>query len=240
MDTEGVNQKPIRVGYEKRWGGNIYALDFYKKEVQDYLAGIFLTAVQTWQFDMFIIDGLYAACALPRPNKTRAQILHEILLFLKQLAGSKEIYCSQMPIGAGFGLTNTCRVVLNSESNWNSIIQIWLKNRESNSWQNSLRSLLSFANFINSGYLNEIYFFDDSINKNNLPSNQYETALVILILITPHLIIYDFRIFENETFKQVMRLRNRKLKSVRMVDSDVYAIHFDSEGNSRTCFVNLS
>ena len=138
------NGKPLKVGFSPSTLGwsqpYLYALDFYNKDVQEYLTGVFHTILDKWGYDMVQLDLLYAVCILPRPNKTRGQIMHDALAFLRQIVGNKMILAGDVPLASAYGLVDYCRVGSDKYSHRENQILKFLKYRE----RNSALSLLKF------------------------------------------------------------------------------------------------
>jgi alpha-galactosidase len=104
----GPNGLPLVVGFYD--DEKLYALDFYHKDVQEYLTGVLHTIFSKWGFDMMKLDYLYAVCVLQRPNKTRGQIMHDALAFLRHLVGSKVLWAADVPLGSAFGQVDCCQI----------------------------------------------------------------------------------------------------------------------------------
>lgn len=138
------NGKPLKVDFSPSTLGwsqpYLYALDFYNKDVQEYLTGVFHSILDKWSYDMVQLDLLYAVCVLPRPNKTRGQIMHDAMTFLRQIVGNKIIISGDVPIGSAFGLVDYCRVGSDKYSLRENQFLKFLKYRE----RDSEISLLNF------------------------------------------------------------------------------------------------
>ncbi len=138
------NDKPLKVGFAPQTLGwsqpYLYALDFYNKDVQEYLTGVFHTILDKWGYDMVQLDLLYAVCILPRPNKTRGQIMHDALAFLSQIVGNKMIFAGDVPLASAFGLVDYCRVGSDKYSHRENQVLKFLKYRE----RDSISTVLKF------------------------------------------------------------------------------------------------
>ena len=138
------NGKPLKAGFAPQWSGwsqpYFYALDFYNKDVQEYLTGVFHTVLDKWGYDMVQLDLLYAICILPRPNKTRGQIMYDALTFLRQIVGNKIIIAGNVPLASAFGLVDYCRIGSDKHSHRINQFLKFLKYRE----RDSKISLLKF------------------------------------------------------------------------------------------------
>ena len=138
------NGKPLKAGFAPQTLGwshpYLYALDFYNKDVQEYLTGVFHTILDKWGYNMVQLDLLYAVCILPRPNKTRGQIMHDALAFLRQIVGNKIIIAGDVPLASALGSINYCRIGSDKYTEGENKILQFLKYRE----RDSTMSLLKF------------------------------------------------------------------------------------------------
>lgn len=91
------------------WGG-AYILDIYNEEVRQYLTEVFDTVLNVWGFDMVKLDFLYSQCILPRDGKTRGEIMHDALAFLRNAVGDKILLGCGVPMAASFGFVDACRI----------------------------------------------------------------------------------------------------------------------------------
>lgn len=90
------------------WSG-AYALDFYNPEVREYIR----TSIGKYineGFTLFKLDFLYAACMVPRPDKTRGEIMDEAMAFLREVCGSAYIIACGVPLAPAFGKVEYCRI----------------------------------------------------------------------------------------------------------------------------------
>ncbi len=126
--------KLVKAGFAPHWSGwekpFFYALDFYNKDVQDYLAAVFHTALQKWGFDMLKLDFLYAVCIEPRPNKTRGQIMHDAMQFIRQHCGEKVVLACGVPLASAFGLVEFARIGADIHLRWEHKLLRAFKHRE--------------------------------------------------------------------------------------------------------------
>ena len=102
----GEDGAPLHCGCN--WGG-AYALDFYQEGLRDYLRQVF-AKYRAEGFTLFKLDFLYAVCMIPRPNKTRGEIMEEAMCFLREVCGEAQILGCGVPLAAAFGKVEYCRV----------------------------------------------------------------------------------------------------------------------------------
>lgn len=236
--------KPLRTGYNSNWDGWFYTLDFYQKEVQDYLLGIFKIVFEKWAYDLVNLDYLYAACIQPPPNKTRGQMMHDAIQFLRATIGNNHILASGVPIGSAFGKVDYCRVGNDIHSKWENSFLKFLGNRERVSTISSVRSALSRWQLNGKVFHNDpgLIILHDSNTK--LSPNQQYTVLIINTLlgnthITPDY-IGNYSDEQWDEFLDVFHWQNSEIKSVKTQGNDIYLIHFRKEDKNWICTCNLT
>jgi alpha-galactosidase len=240
----GPNGKPIPVGYAGHWSGRFYALDFYNKGVQEYLTGVFHTVLDKWGFDMVKLDFLYAVCVLPRPNKTRGQIMHEAMTFLRSLIGDKIFLACGVPLGSSFGLTDYCRIGADIHLQWEHKLLKFLKNRERVSTIVALRTTLNRWQLNGRAFLNDPDVFILRADKHQLKKEEKETVFWLNWLLGDLLFCSDdVKEYDAETmdlYKNIFALDARSVQSVKYYGNDLYGILFQKEGKQGVCYCNLS
>ncbi len=80
-------------------GSDCHALDVYHGGVREYLNGVFHLLGDRCGFSMFVLEDLYAACLVPKAEKTRGQMMHEAAQLLRQAAGQAKLVAAQVPLG---------------------------------------------------------------------------------------------------------------------------------------------
>ena len=145
------NGRPVKGG--SNWSG-FYALDIYNQEVRDYLKNVFDVVVNEWGFKLLKLDFLYAACIIPRRDKTRGMIMHEAMELLRELAGDARILACGVPLASAFGIADYCRIGPDVSLEWNDKIYMQNLHRERPSTRNTVlcsafRRHLSDRAFIN-------------------------------------------------------------------------------------------
>lgn len=104
------------VGSGSNWGGAL-ALDFYNESVRDYIRKC-VRHYRELGFELFKLDFLYAACMLPRPDKTRGEIMFEAMDFLREVCGDCEILACGVPLLPAFGKVEYCRIGMDMSLSW--------------------------------------------------------------------------------------------------------------------------
>lgn len=237
------NGKPVKAGYSPGWSGHFYALDFYEKEVQDYLIKVFFKILSTWNFDLVKLDFLYAACILPRPNKTRGQVMNDALQFIRHLVGDKLILGCGVPLGSAFGLMDYCRIGADIHLEWEHNLLKFLGNRERVSTLLSLRTTLGRWQLNGRAFLNDpdVFLLRDENLK--LTDVQKHTVLIINVLLGGLVFTSDFVGDYSDKkwaqFNHVFDYQNAEVKAVKNQGRDLYEINFLKDGVGQTAFCNL-
>jgi alpha-galactosidase len=240
----GANGKPVAVGYSPYWSGKFYALDFYNREVQDYLTGVFHTVLHTWGYDMVKLDFLYAVAVLPRPNKTRGQVMSEALNFIRRLVGDKMLLACGVPLGSAFGLVDYCRIGADIHLSWEHRLLKFLGNRERVSTIVALRTVLG------RWALNKRAFFSDPDvfilrEKNHqLTDIQQDTILKINVLLGNLLFtsdsVGDYTEGGLQKYKHIFSLKNCHIYGVIEYEKDLFCIKFVRNDHVHIAYCNLT
>ena len=99
------------------WSG-FYGLDIYNEEFRAYLKQVFDTVVREWGYKLLKLDFLYAACLIPRRDKTRARVMYDGMRLLRELAGDALILGCGVPLAPAFGMVDYCRIGCDMTLNW--------------------------------------------------------------------------------------------------------------------------
>jgi len=238
------NGKPFVAGKIKLWGGNFYVLDFYQKEVQDYLIQVIGIFTEKWGFDFLKFDFLYAVCIFPTKNKTRGQIMHDAMEFLKIQAGDKMILGCGVPLGSAFGKVDFCRIGADVHLQWEDKLQRFHGNRE------RVSTLLSLCSTLGRWQLNNRVFYNDPDvfilrkENNKLTPNQQYTLLTINALCGNLLFTSDFvdeySPEQWSEFELIYQLQNSEVKEVQNLTNDKYLITFNQGEKRFVAACNLS
>ncbi len=107
---EDAKGQPIKVGKDHKSKGWLYALDFYAYGFKDHLRKVFETILDEWGFEMVSLDFLYAVALRPSRDKSRGQIMTEVLAFLREVVGDRWVLGDRLPFGSAFGQVDFCRI----------------------------------------------------------------------------------------------------------------------------------
>ena len=238
------NGQPIRAGYNPRWGGWFYALNFYQKEVQDYLLSIFKIVFEKWGYDLVKLGFLFAACIHPPSNKTSGQMMNDAMQFLRTTIGNNWMIASGAPLGSSFGKVDYCSVGANTDLQWENSFSKFLGNRERSSAIQALRSVLgrwqlNGAVFHNDPGLIQLRDVDTKLS----PTQQF-TILIINTLLGNMTFTADFAgNYSDEQWDEFLNIyhwRNSEIKFVETVNKDIYLIRFRKKDINWVCACNLT
>lgn len=238
------NGKLLAVGYSAIWSGKFYALDIYNEAVRAYLTGVFYNVLMRWNFDMVKLDFLYAVCVLPRPNKTRGQVMHDALTFIRDICGDKIILGCGTPLASGFGIFDYCRTGADIHLQWEHKLLKFLRNRERVSTIVALRTTLGRWSLNNIGFENDPDVFILRENNQKLTPTQKRTVQIVntllgnLLFISDDITQYDTEMLDQ--YKEIFDLKDRIVHSVTPLQFDIYKINYSLGDQNYICSVNLT
>ena len=237
------NGKPVKAGYNPLWSGWFYALDFYNQDVKDYLNSVFFTYIEKFKFELLKLDFLYAAALCPPANKTRGQVMNEVMTFLRKAVGNKKILACGVQLGAAFGKTDYCRIGPDIHLKWEYGFLKFLRHRERPS------TLLCLKNTIFRRHLNEMVFQNDPdvfiLRDKNQRLNAAQKKLVMVInMLLGHVIFCSDDVSEYgkeqlEELTKVLDLKDRKVTNVFQKDS-VFVVEFSLRELNKKAVLNLA
>lgn len=236
--------EPISLGYIPHWKSEFYVLDFYEKGVQDYLVQVFHQVLHQWQFDLVKLDFLYAACILPPPNKTRGQMMHDAMQFLRDRCGDKMILGCGVPLGAAFGKVDYCRIGTDVHLQWENKWLRFFHHRERVSTIASLRNTLYRWQLNGRVFYNDpdVFILRDEMQK--LTPNQQYTLLIINALLGGLLFTSDdLDNYSEEQWSEylsIFKWKNSEIQKVETVVKDIFQIEFLHEEQRYVAHCNLT
>lgn len=239
-----AKSQPLKVGWNPMWDGWYYALDFYNNEVRNYLGGVFHAVLDRWGFDLLKLDFLFAVCLAPPPGKTRGQVMHEAMEFLRKLAGPKKILACGVPLGSAFGLADYCRIGGDIHMTWEHRLLAFLRFRERVSTLASLRSTLGRWQLDGRVFRNDPDVFILRNENQRLSPTQQQTVLTINALLGSLLFTSDdlgkYSPEQMAELEAALELHGSRISSVSELEKDVFEIDFENEGVSYSAFCNLN
>jgi alpha-galactosidase len=227
------------------WGGWYYALDFYKKEVREYLAGVFHVVCEQWGYEILKLDFLFAVALQPPPGKTRGQVMYEAMEFMRQLAGEKSILGCGVPLGACFGLVDYCRIGGDIHTSWEHGLLQFLRHRERVSTLTSLRSTLGRWLLNGRAFHNDPDVFILRTKEQKLNPAQQHTVLIINTLLGNLLFTSDdvaaYSAEQMSELEEAIDLFGSRIFQVSEALRDVYRIEFETTEKLRYhAFCNMN
>jgi alpha-galactosidase len=190
------------------------------------------------------LDYLFAVCQAPPPGKTRGQVMHEAMQFLRQLAGRNRLWAGGVPLGAAFGQTDDCRVGGEENSRWENALPVLLRYRERSGALASLRSVLHRWTLNGRAFLNDPGTFTLIKDKRGLNAMQQQTVLVINVLLGKSLFTSDdvsaWSAEQMAEYSEALALRDSRVESVTEIQRDLYRIDFGHHGERYVAWCNLN
>jgi alpha-galactosidase len=230
-----------KVGFNPGWNGFFYVLDFYNKEVRNYIKEVFHTVLHVWNYDMVKLDFLYAVALIPRKEKTRGQIMYEAMEFIREICGDKIILGCGVPLGCAFGFTDYCRIGSDVSLSFEDKILRSLHYRERVSTINCIESTIGRRHLNNHAFLNDPDVFIIRSKNNKLTKNQRYTLLLINLIFGGLVFtsdnISEYSEEEMKLYKSIFPIVEKTIKEVSF--SDVVRIKFMIERNEYLVLSNL-
>ena len=209
---------PIVCG--SNWGG-FYALDIYNEEVREYLRHVFDVVINRWGYGLVKLDFLYAACIMPRRNKTRGEIMHDALVFLREICGDALILGCGVPLVSAFGLVDYCRVGCDVSLLWDDVFYAKHMHRERISTKNTLLDTIYRRQLDGRAFRNDPDVF--LLRKNNIKlSNEQKKTLAVVNALYGGVLFTSDNVAEYDTEQRKMYDMLQKLDkdNVLSVDTD--------------------
>lgn len=145
----------VPAGNSTLWSGDFYGLDIFHPGLRDHLARVFDTVLGDWGFDLVKLDFLYGACLLPRPDRTRGEIMTCGMELLRRLCGSKQIIGCGVPLGAAFGRVDYCRIGPDVGPEWRTTVTRGTHLREGISTLTALENAIGRRQLSGRAFLND-------------------------------------------------------------------------------------
>jgi alpha-galactosidase len=151
----------VNAGFQ--WNIFTRALDLSQAEVLEHVKDLIHTAVKKWGFSYLKLDFLYAAALKGKyadRTKTRAQILHNSLITIREAAGEDAILVGcGVPLGPSIGVFDAMRIGADVAPYWDpqlfSIRRGFHQETGLPSVRNALNNVLSRSVFHNRWWIND-------------------------------------------------------------------------------------
>ena len=235
--------KFLKIGFNPMWSYWFYALDIYNEEVRNYLKKVFHTVLHEWGFDLVKLDFLYGTALLARNGKSRGQIMHETMLFLRECVGNKMILGCGVPLSAAIGATEYCRIGPDIHLSWDFKLLKWIRARERPSVLNAIHNTISRRQLSGKWFWNDPDVFMLRNNKNGL-SFEEKYSLLLTNLLFGHLLFTSDNISEYDAkqrwwYKSIFPMMPIKDVQVSWHDG-FYTIYFSVKDRNFLALINVS
>lgn len=231
-----------KAGYNPGWNGFFYALDFYNPEVRAYLTEVFRVVFEEWGYDLVKLDFLYAAALQKRKDKTRGQIMHEAMAFLRELAGDRLILGCGVPLGSAFGLVDYCRIGSDVALFWEDRLLKRVHYRERVSTINSLTSTIGRRHLNGRGFYNDPDVFVLRSSNNQFTKEQRHTLFLLNYIYGSVLFtsdnINEYTPEEMAMYRSLFQLAPKKIEKV-ITEKDLIKTCFSVGGDQYLAVSNL-
>jgi alpha-galactosidase len=170
--------KLVKIGYNPLWSGWFYALDFFNADVKNYIQKVLATILEEWNFDLVKVDFMYGAASIPQHGKSRSEVMHLMMEFLRACVGDKKILGCGVPLSAAAHNTDYCRIGPDIHLNWEFKLLKHLGARERLSTYNAIQNTISRRHLNKVGFINDPDVF--ILRKENNKLNDDEQYCLLL------------------------------------------------------------
>ena len=201
------------------WSG-FYPLDIYNPEVREYIRFVIETIVNEWGYRLLKLDFLYAACIVPRKNRSRGQIMAEAMDFLRECAGDALILACGVPLASAFGKADYCRIGCDVSLDWNDKPHMRLMHRERVSTRNSILNTVFRRQLNGRAFLSDPDVFLLRKSNNSLSDKQKKclaevNALMGSVLFTSDNFL-EYTEAETKELSKILKIRNAEVISAKL------------------------
>lgn len=230
------NGKEVNAGIN--WG-TFYALDIENEECAAYIRHCFDVMLNDWGFDLVKLDFLYAACMIPRNNKSRGQLMCEAMDFLRDCVGDKLILGCGVPLWPSFGKVDFCRIGADMALRWH------MPNvcRELVSTQNTLCNTIFRRGLDGRAFLNDpdVFLLRDSNMKCTWEQRQIITTINnvfgSLLFVSDNVSEYSDK--QMEQFLWAISKTDIKVIKAEFTQINVLCIDYYDDGEKKNLTFNL-
>jgi len=192
---------------------------------------------------MVKLDFLYGGALIPRNGKSRGEIMHDTMVFLRECGGEKLILGCGVPLSAAAGTTDYCRIGPDIHLTWDFKLLKWIHARERPSVKNAIHNTISRRQLSGQWFLNDPDVFILRKNKNSLSFDE-QYSLLLSNLLFGHLIFTSDHIgeYDAETlriYKSIFPLMDISGVKVSYQD-EFYTIQFRVQDKSFLALINVS
>ena len=235
--------RPVRAGWNGKWGGNLYALDACSPYVRSYLAEVFHTALDDWGFEVVFTDFLYAAGLRPRERKTRGQVMCDAVALVRELARDKVVLAGGVPLGAAFHTVDYCLTSSGISYRWEDGLKRVLGFRERFSASNALTSMIGRYRLNGKAFASGGSALSMSTQGQRMTLEQVKTLLKLSLLFSETFLVSDnpaaYSAEEMAQYKSAFPVKARTILSAKS-RRGAWTVSFEIDGRHYVLLANLS
>ncbi len=226
------------------WNG-FYVLDIELPEVRSYIKKVFDVVFDDWGYDMVKLDFLYSQVISPRNNKTRGQLMHEAMDFLRECCRDKVILGCGVPLEPSWGKVDACRISCDVELSFKDKYYTKITNQEIISAKQALNNTIFRRHLNGRIFANDpdVFFLRDDGMKpavytweQKLLQAKINHMFGGVLFVSDNVGNYDAK--KVEVLKEAYKPFNGKIISAEYTDSDVIAIKYSENGKEKTFTYN--
>lgn len=217
-----------------------HVLDIYHSGVQDYLQVFCYRVINQWGISLLRIDHLSAAYAAPRPDKTRAQVIAEIMRVMRGSCAGISLWATGLPIIPGYSQADYTATAANNFKDWDVRFPALYYHATSNTSRQQLKSALHrFHPTTKAGF--SVINLSDTERSSVL---QQQTVLVLTTLLgRVNLLSAIPEELSDEAWaewRMVESLSHAVVRKIEEVSADCYQVKFANRGVDFVGYFNLS
>lgn len=220
-----------------------YGLDIYNKEVRDYIEKVFDTVLNIWGFDLVKLDFLYCACLKPIHGKNRGQIMHDGMVWLREICKDKLILGCGVPLGSVFGLVDYCRIGCDMTLDYNDKKYMQLIHNERPSTKQTMIDTIFRRQLDGRAFLNDPDVFLLREDNTKLTIKQKKDLATInglfgsLLFVSDNVVTYNKE--QLDIFKNVMKLK-RQNRTVQVINNKVIVEYLDLDNQTKKIEIDMN
>lgn len=226
------------------WNG-FYVIDIEKPEVKEYIKQVFDTVFNKWGYDMVKLDFLYSQALIPRNNKTRGQLMHEAMDFLRECCGDKVILGCGVPLEPTWGKVDACRISCDVELSFKDKFYTKVTNQEIISAKQALNNTIFRRHLNGRIFANDpdVFFLRDDGMKpavytweQKLLQAKINHMFGDVLFVSDNVGNYDAK--KIEVLKEAYKPFNGKVICAEYINKDVITIKYTEDGKTKTLTYN--
>ena len=236
------NEKGTLVKAGNNWS-HFYVLDIYNEEVRSYIKKSLDIILNEWGFELVKLDFLYAVSIVPNHNKSRGQIMHEAMDFIRECVGEKLILACGVPLVPSFGKVDFCRIGCDVGLTFDENFVMRCLHRERVSTKNSIYNTIYRRHLNNRAFLNDPDVFLLRNNNLKLTQKQKQNLLIVNALFGSLLFTSDDISEYNDDKKVILNKAFSALKAevldVKETKRGTFNIEYVIEGKRKNISVDV-